>query len=188
MVLLLGNMTLLIWCVSYLEIDKNSEVEKTFISNVKAEPVPVVLGQVIHKDTILQVIPSATPQYPASLQLASSTEKKPQQQITLHFQAKGIQLDHQERDRLEKLLQEFKMNSSYRVQILAGPMRSENNANENAISSLQTIKLRAQSIARVIYPYTQNIKMLYRPSLDERTMVVEFFWMFSTGNAKKESH
>ncbi|OQW93626.1 MAG: hypothetical protein BWK79_10155 [Beggiatoa sp. IS2] len=180
-------MTLLIWCVSYLELDKGNgdSLEKTFISNVQAEATPVVLGRVIHKDTILQVVPSFTPHYPDSLQLAaSSAEKKSQQQITLRFQSKGIQLDNSERVRLEKMLQELKMNSSYSTQILAGPIRSENNAAENNVSSLQIVKLRAQSIARTISPYTQSIKMIYRPSLDEGTMVVEIFLPFASKNTQ----
>ena len=182
--LLLGNMTLLIWCVSYLEIgESNGDAsEKSFISKAQAGSglPPMVLGRPVHKDTILQVIPSAIPHHPNSLQLASSAEKKSQRHITLHFQAKGIQLENSERVRLEQLLQESKMSSSHSVQILAGPIRSENNtAENNKVSSFQTIKLRAQSVARVVSPYTQDIKMLYRPSLDEGTMVVEIFPPFS---------
>ncbi|MEN9848994.1 MAG: hypothetical protein RL368_1734, partial [Pseudomonadota bacterium] len=66
-------------------------------------------------------------------------------------------------------LTRLSVNPEYTVQILSGTEPVENNA-----LSPQSLKLRSQAVARIIYPYTQNIKMQYRPAVKVSTMIVEF--------------
>jgi hypothetical protein len=89
--------------------------------------------------------------------------------IILRVKSLHTHLDDADRIRLEEALTRLSVNHDYNVKILSGTEPVENNA-----LSPQSLKLRSQAVARIIYPYTQNIKMQYRSSLKMSTMIVEF--------------
>lgn len=164
-ILMIGNMALISWCINQLELDK-APLEKTLISNVQAKVGP------LPKNLSSLTIP--VPQKPTVRHYITPTEslKEPTANTvkeTLHFKETNFYLDKQERKRFESLLQNLHLNSASAVQVLTGPSPGGEN-----VLTLQTAKLRAQTVARLIYPYTQAIKMHYVSSLESGVVVVEF--------------
>jgi len=89
--------------------------------------------------------------------------------LTLQFEALYLHLPILEQEKLTTFLGQSDFNSHYQVSILSGPAPAENNT-----LLPQIAKLRAQTIARLIYPYTQQITMRYHPELSEGAAIVEF--------------
>ena len=160
--LFLFNVALLIWSINQLDLIHQTPLKKNLINNVQAEatlPTPsstksrVILGQ-------------AAPEVPHP-----THRTKPNQKVTLYFQSRQIHLDKIEQNKLQRILQQANISSSHAVQVLFSPAPYS----EKNIQSPLKAKLRAQVVARLIYPYTQTIKMLYQPSLKSGEVVVEFF-------------
>lgn len=172
-ILLLGNMALYTWCINQMKLGEDS-LEKTLINTVQADAVPVehlllppeTIPQVIHEQPIKQKVPTLQ-------RLTTAPDRKNlNQRIVLHFQPTANQLSKTEKEQLEGQLQKWAINSLQAVQVIAGPAPTG-----NSHISPQSAKLRAQAVARVIYPYTQTIKMLFNPSLEEGIVIVEFLQM-----------
>lgn len=169
LILLLVNMALFTWCVNHLEVDQ-PPLKKTLISNVQAEAPQKKLNPrhvevVARSNTQQPLIKSLKPISPSLTHQNESNRR-----LVLQFKSLQIYLEKAERVKFENQLQRLNINSSHTAQVLAGPTPSENN-----IQSPQAAKLRALMVARIIYPYTQTVKMYYRPSLEEGKMIVEFF-------------
>ncbi len=161
--LLLGNMALFTWCVNSLDLGGR---EKNLINSVQAE-------QSILDTQSRPVSPTPQSMMAHSLPLRSATTPlrvKSHHRLALHFQSGRLQIEPQEQITLEEKLRKLDIGPSHTIIILVGPVFSENN-----ILSPQKAKLRAQSVARIVYPYTPTVKMLYRPQLEEGLVVVEFF-------------
>lgn len=161
-ILLLFNMALLTWSINQLLGEP--PIKKTLISNVQAEAPPMPVSK---------SIPKAITQRPIRQKLHTAPkldQGEPIERLVLRFKSIHIHLDKVERARLEKILRRFSITHSHSVQIFSGAAHSKNN-----ILSPQTAKLRAQNVARIIYPYTQQVKMHYQPSMEEGQVVVEFF-------------
>ncbi len=181
-VLFLVNMAVFTWFLSYLEVGKPTLEKTPLISNVQAgyaspkrplaivtqnpiqqpaAPVPVTQPPVMKQGTsILQPIQS----------VKQSKEIAAFRRTSLQFESISTQFVPSEQIKLETALQESHISPSHRVIILVGPAPSESN-----ITSPQTSKLRAQTVARLIYAYTQNIKMLYHPEMEMGRVDVEFY-------------
>jgi len=165
-ILLLGNMALFTWCINQLKLGEDS-LEKTLISNVQADAVPEHLPL---PEISLQTAQPIQQKIPTLQRLTTLPNKKSlNQRIVLHFQPTENQLSKTEQTQLESQLQKLAINPSQSVQVIAGPAPSGNSG-----ISPQSAKLRAQTVARIIYPYTQTIKMLYNPGLEENMVTVEF--------------
>ncbi len=176
------NMAIFTWFLSYLEVGKPTLEKTPLISNVRADyaspkhPVAIVTQNLIPQSTAS--VPAAVPapvRQPASVlrpiqSVKSSQEPTAFQRTSLQFETIATQIDPNETLKLETALRESRISPSHHIVILVGPAASESNT-----TSPQTSKLRAQSVARVIYAYTQNIKMLYRPNLEMGRVEVEFY-------------
>lgn len=160
--LLLFNVALLIWSINQLDLIHQKPLKKNLINNVQAEATlpapPHTMSRVI--------LGKATPQAPHP-----THRTQPNQRVTLYFQLQQIHLDKTQQNKLQRILQQADISSSHAVQVLFGPAPSS----EKNIQSPLKAKLRAQVVARLIYPYTQTIKMLYQPSLKAGEVIVEFF-------------
>lgn len=164
-ILLLGNMALFTWCINQLKLGEDS-LEKTLISNVQADAVPEHLPP---QEIPTQIAQPIQQKIPTLQRLTTVPNKKSlNQRIILHFQPIENQLSKTEQVQLENQLQKLGINASQSVQVIAGPAPSGN----SGISP--SAKLRAQTVARIVYPYTQTIKMLYNPGLEENRVIVEF--------------
>jgi hypothetical protein len=166
--LVLINMSLFTWCINQFNLNQPT-LKKTLISNVQAEATtgtaPILSVHRVPTSAprlILRQIPHST--------TSQTHGKEPKQRLKLHFQAIAIQLDKSEQVKLENMLQQLKITHSHATKILFGPAPFT-----NSVSSPQIAKLRAQNVARVIYPYTQIVKMSYYAALKEGEVVVEFF-------------
>lgn len=176
------NMAIFTWFLSYLEVGKPTLEKTPLISNVRADyaspkrPVAIVTQNLISQSTA--PVPAAVPapvRQPASVlrpiqSVKSSQEPTAFQRTSLQFETIATQINPNETLKLETALRESRISPSHNIVILVGPAASESNT-----TSPQTSKLRAQSVARVIYAYTQNIKMLYRPNLEMGRVEVEFY-------------
>lgn len=89
--------------------------------------------------------------------------------FTLQFTAQRTKLTSVEQTNLLETIQSLKIKNQHQVHIYSGKIPAENN-----VLFSQKPKLRLQSVARVIYPYTQNITMRSHPSLDAGKIVVDF--------------
>jgi len=166
-VLLLCNAALFTWCATHLEL--NLPLEKTLINNVLAEGTPqqpLIPTAVMREKGIAW---SKSIHY-KSLQSTLSHRMKSNQWVVVRFKVGEIHLSEKERVKIEAALQHLNIGHSDAVQVSAGATFSQ-----NSLLSAQTAKLRAQTVARVIYPYTQTVKMLYRLNLEEGLVSVEFF-------------
>ncbi len=172
--LLLCNIALFSWCVNQLELDKNP-IEKTLISNVQADPPPhqpQVLTVSVLRETVALPKPVLNQSHPLQVAIALPHDNNNSGlQIALRFQGNEIYPSQTERARLEAMLQRLNINFSHAVEVVAGGAV----ASDKNLSSPQTAKLRAQNVARVIYPHTQSIKMAYRSNVEEGLVIVEFF-------------
>jgi len=99
----------------------------------------------------------------------STQTRKLKQQLALVFNATRIHLNQAETVKLENQLERLDISPFHSAAIFSGMVYHENN-----LPFPQRAKLRAQNVARIIYPYTQNVKMYYRPSLEEGKVIVEF--------------
>jgi hypothetical protein len=164
--LLLFNMALFNWLVNQLL----GPSQKTLISSVQAQSTHH-LPKSIQRIEMVTKKPIHTP---LKQNLQSHHQGKPTDRLKLQFQSIHIHLKKTDRVKLENKLRHLDISPEHAVQIFFGPAPYENN-----ISSPQTAKLRAQTVARFIYPYTQTVKMYYRPSIEEGMVIVEFFEPFS---------
>ncbi|NJO16227.1 MAG: hypothetical protein HC877_10890 [Thioploca sp.] len=166
--LVLINMSLFTWCINQFNLNQ-TPLKKTLISNVQAEATtgttPILSIHRVPTRTprlILRQVPHPT--------TALTHDKKPKQRLQLRFQSVAVQPDKNEQVKLENMLQQLKITHSHAAKILFGPAPFTNNT-----SSPQIAKLRAQNIARIIYPYTQIVKMSYHTTLKEGEVIIEFF-------------
>jgi hypothetical protein len=172
LILLLGNMALFTWCVNHLELD-NNHIEKTIISNVRAEgatpPQIVMMSSIVRdKGAVPKPFLNRSGSLPTTQQQPSSHSNS---QFVIRFKGANFDVAEAERARLAAMLQQLEIGSSHAVEILAADaVVSEN----KKMPSSQVAKLRAQNVARIIYPHTQAVKMLYSPNLEEDTVVVKF--------------
>lgn len=178
------NMAIFTWFLSYLEVGKPTLEKTPLISNVRADyaspkhPVAIVTQNLVPQSTApvpAVVTPPAPVRQSASVlrpiqSVKSSQEPTAFQRTSLQFETIATQITPNETVKLETALRELRISPSHNIVILVGPAASESNT-----TSPQTSKLRAQSVARIIYAYTQNIKMLYRPNLEMGRVDVEFY-------------
>ena len=172
LILLLGNMALFTWCVNHLEWD-NNHVEKTIISNVRAEstttPQILMMSSVVRdkvavpKPFLNRSSSLPTTQLPPSSHSNSS--------FVIRFKGGNLDIAEAERARLTTMLQQLELGYSHAAEVLAADALVPEN---KKMPSSQMAKLRAQNVARIIYPHTQAVKMLYSPNLEEDTVVVKF--------------
>lgn len=168
-ILLLGNAALFTWCATHLE--SYLPFEKTLINNVLAEgasqPSPLVPTSAVVREKGIAWSKSI---HYKSLQSTLAHRIKSNHWIVVRFKGEESYLSEKERAKIEETLENLNVGPSDAVQVSAGTTLSE-----NTLLSAQTAKLRAQAVARVVYPYTQTVKMLYRLNLEEGLVSVEFF-------------
>jgi hypothetical protein len=154
--LLLINMAIFTLCVNQLlKSDETKPLANKLIDGAQAK---------------LAKHEAVTPPSAYSPKLAEPKQlRKPNQRLVLQFDSTEIHLNESESAKLENMLKRLHVSPFHSVKIFSGTVPDENN-----IPFPQTAKLRAQNVARVIYPFTQTVKMHYRPSLAEGKAIVEF--------------
>lgn len=156
-IFIIGSMTLINWYISQSDWVK-PPIQKSLIDNVQAN------------------VDITYPNYAIQQDFALYHLKPPKQtlnknSITLQFKETSFHLDSKERERFLAKLKQLNPNRTSHIEILTGL------ATEGEDSPLsQKIKVRIQEVARLVYPYTQTIKMHYLPTLELKadTVVVIF--------------
>lgn len=155
--LVLGQLSFLIWIINYLQINTASvpQQEKSLISSAQAES--QLLAYAAPLSTPYTPTKKNTPHVRSSL---SSLQIKllDKNRLLLNFPNENFQLNEEERNLLEEQLDSFQIDRSHIVKIYAElpAADSEENLLTRPIS-----KLRAQTLARLIYPYTQNVEIVF---------------------------
>jgi hypothetical protein len=175
--LLLLNMALFTWYVNHLNLGDSIQAsfDQSIVTNAQAEVVPslppAVYSSTAHPTGTTGNTPAKRVLHPIQSlnNNPSNLLEENANRVILKFKSLHTHLDDSDRERLEEALTRLSVNPEYTVQILSGTEPVENNA-----LSPQSLKLRSQAVARIIYPYTQNIKMQYRPAVKVSTMIVEF--------------
>lgn len=159
-ILLLASMTFFTWLVGQLPLTTNKPtLEKNLITNVQAEVnMPVVYQPIIPKNNHITQLSSAAKE---------STIAK-NKRIIFNFKELETKLTTDEKNYLIDMLQQLDIAPSSRVTISAGPAPTA-----STILSPPIAKLRTQAVARMVYPYSQTIKMLYQPKLPQNTIVID---------------
>jgi hypothetical protein len=158
------NVALLIWGINQLDLNKTVETE-TPVFNPQAQvssntprmvqQIQVVAHNLIKNDSF---------SVGSKIKMGNDSKKN----LVLQFQPVEIELNKTESLKLENLLAKLNVNPSYSAKIFFGVALSEKN-----VPYPQMAKIRAQTIARMIYPYTQTVKMYYRPSMANNQVIVE---------------
>ncbi|EIJ41143.1 hypothetical protein BegalDRAFT_0221 [Beggiatoa alba B18LD] len=173
-VLLLANMALITGIVNYLNPHQQANREKSLISAVQAEITPVLNRPVGLQTETHPLLPQRQLQtnHPTAFQATALAEQKTyNQHILLHFQRDQAQLTLAETSQLKDVLKQLAIRSSQKIQIVYGTDYADGSP---VVLSTQTPKLRAHYVARFIHPYTEKVMMVYRPSLPEGTVIIEF--------------
>ncbi len=163
--LVILNMALFIWCVNQLELGQ-SPLKRRLLNEVQAEANSYMPKSVQRIEAITQ-IPIRTH---STHSVNYATPHKSNQQIILQFKPEYIRLEKIERTKLKSFLQRLEIKSYHSAEIYSGTASSERNGKFS-----QLAKLRVQSVARIIYPYTQTVKMYYHSSKKEDKVLVRFF-------------
>jgi hypothetical protein len=165
--LVIINMTLILWCINQLDIGSSS-FKNSLLKDVQAEVKTTTPSSVQRITAITQ-----RPIYRHSTHTAHNTthQEKPRHTLVLQFKSEYIRLEKTEQDKLEEMLQSLNIKPFHSVKVFSSAADSEQNGWLPKLAIL-----RIQSIARLIYPYTQNVKMYYHSSsIDGDQVVVNFF-------------
>jgi len=162
--MLLATMTFFTWSVEQLyPVRDKQTLKRNFIANAQAEANNITIYQpIIPQNTHATVI---QPQQPLTTK-NTTIEKK--QQVEFEFKKLDTKLTPDEQTNLSNILKQLNIMPMHVVTILAGPAPAD-----NALFSAPVAKLRAQAVARLIYPYTQTIKMAYQPDLSPGLVTIE---------------
>jgi len=164
--LLIVNATLFTWYANSPNTENKVETfDKTIISKAEAKSATISTSPTMVNELKTPIIQKDDL---SSFHIQSQGGTNSEQKIMLKFQSLTIQLDTIEESRLESLLKSLNINASYEVHISSGPMPLN-----DEIDSSQTAKLRAQAVARIIYPHTQKITMFYLPNLASGTVIID---------------
>lgn len=162
--LIVFNVALLIWGINQLELNKTIET-KIPVVNQQAK-VNHKTPRIVQKIEVVAQNSIQNDSFSVDSQMKMGNDSK--KHLVLQFQPVEIELDKTETVKLEKLLDNLDVNPSYSAKIFFGVALSEKN-----VPFPQMAKIRAQTIARMIYPYTQTVKMYYRPSMANNKVIVE---------------
>ncbi len=162
--LIIFNVALLIWGINQLNLNKTVKTEMPAF-NKQAQISPRT-PKIIQKIEVVahNSIQNDSFSVNSKIKIGNDSEKN----LVLQFQPVEIKLNKTETVKLENLLTNLNVNPSYSAKIFFGVALSEKN-----VPYPQMAKIRAQTIARMIYPYTQTVKMYYRPSMANNQVIVE---------------
>ncbi len=154
--LVLGQLSFLIWLINYLHLNPTSIAQqKNLIGNVYAEP------QVFTHAAPLAVQPAESKKAPSYqrtdisyLQIKTLDNNR----LLLNFPNDDFKINEEEQDLLKAQLENFQINRGHTVRIYVETATAT--PEENLITR-PVPKLRAQSVARVIYSYTQKVEIIF---------------------------
>lgn len=160
----LGQLSFLMWLINYLHINTalnqaQRTPQESLISNAHADSQLLAFAAPFPSLPQQPVSPHQSPQGRAG---TSTLEIKQldKSRLALNFPDDGYQLSDEERDLLEQYLAYFQVDRGYSVRIYATTAVAT--PEENLVTR-PVPKLRAQTIARVIYPYTQKVEIIFTP-------------------------
>jgi hypothetical protein len=165
--LVILNMALFIWCVNQLDLGQ-SPLKRRLLNEVQAEANSYYMPKSVQRIEAVTQIPIRS--HSTRIVNYATPQNKSNQQIILQFKPEYIRLEKIERTKLNDFLQRLEIKSYHSAEIYSGTTFSERNSKFS-----QLAKLRLQSVARIIYPYTQTVKMYYRSSKKEEKILVRFF-------------
>ncbi|MCV6639255.1 hypothetical protein [Candidatus Albibeggiatoa sp. nov. NOAA] len=164
-ILLLCTIVTFAWAINYLETNEFAW-SNHFIPTVQAGYTPKSLPQ---QPTKTELTPSQA--YQPILEPSVLPEKhQVNRRIEVRFPPDAESLSVNERKKLDGLLKTLELDNSQKIHILATPAPLK----RDSVSSSHAAKLRAQSIARVVYPYTQHIDISYHPEMKPNRIIIEF--------------
>ncbi len=160
--LIVFNVALLIWGINQLNLNKTVETEMPAFNKQAQARTPRIVQQI--EVVAHNSIKNDSFSVGSKIKMGNDSKKH----LVLQFQPVEIKLNQTETVKLENLLTNLDVNPSYSAKIFFGVALSEKN-----VPYPQMAKIRAQTIARMIYPYTQTVKMYYRPSMANNQVIVE---------------
>lgn len=171
--LLLVNMSLYMWVFNSL--GKLNLLDDNLISPARAaatavphRPTPLEAGVPYAQPTVSEQPIHIKTQYSEPSVLPALPDA---QRFYLNFNGITIHLPEHERQRFVEYLQEQAFSRAAQVRILVGPVPSE-----DATLTPQTARLRAQNVARMVFPYSQNIqiKLIKGAEVKPGQVLIEF--------------
>ncbi len=162
--LLLSNMAIFTWCIDKLELGQTS-LDKNLINNVEAKTAPIMKIVSNHQTGSMKITENTS----FNLHPSAPVRERFLQKIVLPFKFLDAELTHSEKKKFQATLKQMNINNSFKIEVFSGPTPTK----KKHKLSVQTSKLRAQTVAKMIYPYNPDIKMFYRPNLEEDTVLVQ---------------
>lgn len=155
--LMLGQLSFLIWLINYLHLNVTPDAQReSLISNAHAESQPLAYAAPLANQP---APPKKTTSHHhtgvSSLQIKALDNSR----LLLNFPQDNFQMNEEERDLLEEQLENFQINQAHTVRIYVET--SSATSEEENLLTRPIPKLRAQSIARIIYPRTQNVEIIF---------------------------
>jgi hypothetical protein len=155
--LVLGQLSFLIWLINYLHLNTTPNAQReSLISNAHAESQLLAYAAPLANPPAPQK--KTTSQYRtgvSSLQIKALDHSR----LLLNFPNDSFQMNEDERDLLDEQLENFHINQGHTVRIYV-ETASATSEEENLLTR-PIPKLRAQSIARIIYPRTQKVEIIF---------------------------
>jgi hypothetical protein len=177
--LFMFNLSVLMWLASYLS-SGNFLAAQGLIGSVHAETAPAARPAETARPVAIAVsIPDKKASAAAPAKPDATPARQPpipavrysQRHVVLRFNPMHTNLSQEESQRLSEMLATWNIGKSDPVIVTSAPASLEKN---NTVT-IQTAKLRVQSIARAIFPYSQNLTIqLQHPALEVGTVLVEF--------------
>lgn len=155
--LVLGQLSFLIWLINYLHLNPTSSAQQeNLIGNVYAEPQQ--LAYAAPPVTLQPTPPKKALSYQRTGVSSLQIKMLDKSRLLLNFPSDNFQINEEERDLLEAQLENLQINRGHTVRLY---VETANTTPEENLITRPVPKLRAQSIARVIYAYTQKVEIIF---------------------------
>lgn len=164
--LLLSTVVMFTWVLNYLET-QNLAWENQFIPTVQASYTPKTIPTHSQKTEAQNVEQATAPVLEPSV---LPEKRQVNRKIEVQFPPAAEFLSVNERKKLDGLLKTLDLDNTQKIHILATPAPLKT----DSISASRAAKLRAQSVARVVYPYTQHIDISYHADMKPNRVIIEF--------------
>lgn len=164
--LLLSTVVVFTWTLNYLET-QDIAWQNQLIPTVQAGYTPKSPPTNQQQPTSQAPLQSAPPVLEPSV---LPEKRQVNRKIEVQFPPAAEFLNVNERKKLDGLLKTLELDTTQKIHILATPAPLK----KDSISASRAAKLRAQSVARVVYPYTQHIDISYHADMRPNRVIIEF--------------
>lgn len=157
----LGQLSFFIWLINYLHVNHtpNATVrQESLINNAQAESQMLASYAAPLMSPPQALAPKKTQIYQRTGVSNLQIKVLDKSHLQLNFPNDDFKITEEERDLLEQHLVNLNINQGRTVRLY---IDTASNSSEENLITRPVSKLRAQSVARIIYPFTQNVEIVF---------------------------